>query len=87
MGLPLVRGVLRSLGLAALSTLETDLELYVSAGWWIGGSGHHVQDVLTFPERDEAGRTILDGARTVTLRIKGVDAPIREFQWEVLPEA
>ncbi len=76
-----------SMDLAALSTLETDLGLYVAAGWWSGGSGHHVQGVLTFPERDEAGRTILEGARTVTLRIEGVDAPVREFYWEVSPDA
>lgn len=74
-----------SMDLAALSTLETDLGLYVSAGWWSGGSGHHVQGVLTFPERDAAGRVILEGARTITLRIEGIDAPVREFEWEALP--
>ncbi len=76
-----------AMDLADLSTLETDLGLHVSAGWWSGGSGHHVQGVLTFPDRDEAGRMILDGARTITLRIEGVDAPVREFQWEALPES
>jgi len=76
-----------SMDLAGLSTLETDLGLHVSAGWWSGGTGHHVQGVLTFPARDEAGRMILDGARTITLRIEGVDAPVREFQWEALPES
>lgn len=76
-----------SMDLAKLSTLETDLGLHVSAGWWSGGSGHHVQGVLTFPERDEAGRVILEGARTITLRIEGIDAPVREFQWEVLPNS
>lgn len=76
-----------SMDLAALSTLETDLGLYVSAGWWSGGSGHHVQGVLTFPEKDPAGRMILEGARTITLRIVGVDVSVREFEWEALPES
>lgn len=76
-----------SMELAKISTLETDLGLRVSAGWWSGGGGHHVQGVLTFPERDEAGRVILEGARTITLRIEGIDAPVREFQWEVLPNS
>jgi hypothetical protein len=76
-----------SMDLAALSTLETDLGLHVSAGWWSGGSGHHVQGVLTFPERDPAGRMILEGARTITLRIEGVDAPVRLFEWETSPES
>ncbi|MHC4356509.1 MAG: hypothetical protein ACYS0H_27715, partial [Planctomycetota bacterium] len=71
----------------SLATLETDLGLYVSAGWWSGGGGHHVQGVLTFPEKDIAGRMILDGAQTITLRIEGVDAPVREFQWKVPPES
>jgi hypothetical protein len=76
-----------SMDLAALSTLETDLGLHVSAGWWSGGSGHHVQGVLVFPERDPAGRMILEGARTITLRIEGVDAPVRVFEWETSPES
>lgn len=76
-----------SMDLAELSTLETDLGLHVSAGWWSGGSGHHVQGVLTFPEKDPAGRMILEGARTITLRIVGVDVSVREFEWEALPES
>jgi hypothetical protein len=76
-----------SMDLATVATLETDLGLYVSAGWWSGGGGHHVQGVLTFPEKDTAGRMILDGAQTITLRIEGVDAPVREFQWEAPPES
>ena len=76
-----------SMDLAALSTLENDLGLRVPAGWWTGGSGHHVQGVLTFPERDDAGRTVLDGARTLTLRIENVDAPVREFEWSIVPDA
>jgi hypothetical protein len=76
-----------SMDLADLSTLETDLGLHVTAGWWSGGTGHHVQGVLTFPAQDEAGRMILDGARTITLRIEGVDAAVREFRWKASPES
>jgi hypothetical protein len=72
--------------LAKLSTLETDLGVRVAAGFWSGGSGHHVEGLLTFPEADPSGNRILDGARLITLRIEGVDAPVREFQWELLPD-
>jgi hypothetical protein len=76
-----------SMDLTSLATLETDLGLHVSAGWWSGGGGHHVQGVLTFPEQDSSGRMILDGAQTITLRIEGVDAAVREFQWEAPSES
>jgi len=75
-----------SMDLAKLSTLETDLGVRVAAGFWSGGSGHHVEGLLTFPEADPSGNRILDGARLITLRIEGVDAPVREFQWELLPD-
>jgi hypothetical protein len=72
-----------SMDLSLVSTLESDLGVQVAAGFWSGGSGHHVNGVLTFPDKDRSGRPILDGASVLTLRIEGVDAPVREFQWEV----
>jgi hypothetical protein len=76
-----------SMDLAKLATLETDLGVRVAAGFWSGGSGHHVQGVLAFPGADASGNRVLDGARLITLRIEGVDAPVREFQWELMPES
>lgn len=72
-----------SMDLARLSRLESDLGVRVAAGSWSGGSGHHVLGILRFPLRDSQGLAVLEGASLIVLRIEGVDAPVREFQWAI----
>lgn len=72
-----------SMDLAALATLTTDTGLSVQAAKWdalLGG--HHVSGTLSFPSTLE-GKAILDGASTLTLIIKDVDASERVFAWDL----
>ena len=71
-----------SMDLAALSTLETDAGVSVSALDWTGGSGHHVSGVLRFPAASQQGQPLLEGASLLILTIRDVDAPSRLFQWD-----
>ncbi|GMR10697.1 MAG: hypothetical protein BMS9Abin28_1519 [Anaerolineae bacterium] len=64
MRLPLVVGVLGSLGLAGL---------YFA--------------IVSLAEGPEHALNLAWSAHLITLRIEGVDAPVREFQWELLPGA
>jgi len=72
-----------SMNLAALSTLETELGVSLPALDWTGGSGHHVEGVLTFPASTPDGRPLLEGAAFLVLTIRDVDAPARVFQWNL----
>lgn len=72
-----------SMDLARLASLENDRGVKVQADGWSGGSGHHVNGILSFPLRDSQGLAVLEGASFVVLRIESVDAPLREFRWEV----
>ncbi len=72
-----------SMDLAALSTLETDLGELIHPLSWSGGNGHHVQGILVFPAQTSTGSNLLEGASNLTLIIRDVDAPAREFVWEV----
>ena len=49
------------------------------------GSGHHVQQVLSFPAKDEAGKPVLgEGARAVELVLSDLaNVPQRILRWEV----
>jgi hypothetical protein len=72
-----------SMDLAALATLTTDTGLTVQADVWDAPrGGHHVSGTLSFPSSLD-GKTILDGATTLTLTIKDVDAPERTFAWDL----
>lgn len=75
-----------SMDLAPLSSLESDLGVRVAADSWSGGTGHHVLGVLRFPLRDGQGLSVLEGASLLVLRIEGVDASVREFQWALETE-
>ncbi len=74
-----------NMDLATLATLKTDTELSVNASSWNGESGgHHVSGSLTFPAKVD-GKSLLEGAKVLTLVIKNVDAPERTFSWNLQP--
>ncbi len=68
---------------AALSTLKTDTGVTVKATIWNGPKGgHHVNGKLSFPA-SQNGKSILQGAKTLTLSIQNVDAAERTFSWVI----
>lgn len=71
--------------LAAQSALMTDTGLEVKGLSWPVGGGHHYTATLTFPATIADGSPLLDGARTLTLRIRDAGVPERVFAWDVFP--
>lgn len=72
-----------SMDLVTLSTLTTDTGKAIPPNQWDGASGgHHVAGILSFPINAD-GVSLLDGAKTLTLTIKGVDVPERVFTWQL----
>jgi len=72
-----------SWNLAAQSVLTTDTGLEVKGLSWPAGSGHHYEGTLTFPAKTADGKSLLDGAKRLTLRIRDAGAQERAFEWEV----
>ena len=70
-----------SWNLAAQSMLTTDNGLSVGGSSWPTGSGHHVQGTLKFPTKTTDGKSLLDGAKKLTLTIKDAGAAARVFEW------
>jgi hypothetical protein len=72
-----------SMDLVQLSTLTTDAGITVSANKWEGPTGgHHVEGQLSFPDTLD-GKKLLDGANSITITIKDVDAVVRTFTWQL----
>ena len=71
--------------LAELSTLTTDTGLRVASQAWPRSEGHHVEGVLSFPTETAEGRSLLAGARTLTLTIRDTDVAERTFVWNLSP--
>lgn len=72
-----------SMDLAVLATLATDTGTTVTANLWDAPrGGHHVEGKLIFPATSD-GKSILEGARKLTLTILNVDASSRVFEWEL----
>lgn len=72
-----------SMDLATLATLTTDTGLTVQAKAWDGPrSGHHVSGTLSFPMSGDS-TSVLMSATELTLTLRDVDAPEREFEWEL----
>ena len=69
--------------LAAQSVLKTDTGLEVKGASWPVGGGHHYEGKLTFLAETADGKTLLEGAKTLTLIIRDADAPERVFVWEL----
>lgn len=69
--------------LPSLSTLSTDTGVTLPGSAWNGPKGgHHVEGTLSFPAQKD-GRSLLEGAKVITLKIQNVDAPERVFSWDV----
>lgn len=69
--------------LATLATLTTDTGVTIQAEKWDAvPGGHHVSGKLVFPSTKD-GKSILDGAKKLTLTIVNVDAPSRVFEWQL----
>lgn len=72
-----------SMDLATLATLTTDTGATIQAILWDGPTGgHHVEGKLSFPA-SQNGKSVLAGAKQLTLTITNVDAPERTFVWEL----
>ena len=72
-----------SMDLAATATLTTDTGVSINSTLWDAPrGGHHVEGKLIFPASQD-GKSILEGARKLTLTIINVDAPTRIFEWEL----
>lgn len=72
-----------SMDLVQLAQLTTDTGKTVQAVLWDAPrGGHHVEGKLSFPSTvDET--SLLDGASSITISIKDVDAPVRTFTWQL----
>lgn len=72
-----------SMDLAATATLTTNTGIIVTSTLWDAPrGGHHVEGKLIFPATIN-GKSILDGATTLTLTVTDVYAPVRVFEWEL----
>ena len=72
-----------SVDLATLATLTTDTGITVQASLWDAPrGGHHVEGKLVFPSMKD-GKSILDGARKLTLTIVNLDTSSRTFEWQL----
>lgn len=72
-----------SMDLASLATMTTDTGLSVAAeSWDAPRGGHHTSGKLVFPLSPEA-LPLLNEAGRLTLTISNLDAPSREFEWEL----
>ncbi|HLB45415.1 MAG TPA: hypothetical protein VJL59_00185, partial [Anaerolineales bacterium] len=63
--------------------LTTDTGLEVKGLSWPVGNGHHYEGTLTFPAKTADGKSVLDGAKRLTLRIRDAGVPERVFEWDV----
>lgn len=70
-----------SMDLAQRATLETDTGLILPAAVWSGGSGHHVTGYLEFELPQGGEYDQLARANRWSLRLRGVDAEERLFEW------
>ncbi len=72
-----------SMELAKLTTLSTTTGQTVQAKQWDAPQGgHHISGKLSFPTHINS-KSILDGARNITLTIKDVDVSERVFTWQL----
>jgi len=70
-----------SMDLSTLATLTTDTGVTVPASLWDAPrGGHHVEGTLQFPA-SVAGKSVLEGAKQITIKIVNLDVPERVFTW------
>ena len=69
--------------LSTLATLTTDTGLSIQAAKWEApGGGHHADGTLSFPALKD-GKSILDGAKQLTLTISKIDNATGTFTWDL----
>jgi hypothetical protein len=72
-----------SMDLTTLATLTTDTGLSIQAAKWEApGGGHHTDGTLSFPAMKD-GKSILDGAKQLTLTISKIDNATGIFTWDL----
>lgn len=72
-----------SMDLTTIASLTTDTGLTIQASKWDAPSGgHHAEGMLSFPAMKD-GKSILDGAKKLTLTITGIDNATRTFTWDL----
>ncbi|MFH1909351.1 MAG: hypothetical protein ABIL11_18535 [Chloroflexota bacterium] len=72
-----------SMDLSTLATLTTDTGVTVPASLWDAPrGGHHVEGTLQFPA-SVAGKSVLEGAKQITIKIVNLDVPERVFTWDL----
>ena len=72
-----------SMDLTTISTLKTDTGITLQPTTWDAPKGgHHIDGALSFPATKD-GKSILDGAKTLTLTITGIDNATRTFTWDL----
>jgi hypothetical protein len=72
-----------SMDLATLATLTTDTGITVRASLWDAPrGGHHATGRLSFPSTQD-GKSILNGAKQLTITLINVDVPERTFVWDI----
>ena len=72
-----------SMDLAAMAILTTDTGITVPASLWDAPrGGHHVAGTLQFPASVD-GKSVLEGAKQITIKIVNLDAPERVFTWDL----
>lgn len=72
-----------SMDLSTLATLTTDTGVAVQASLWDAPrGGHHVEGTLQFPASVD-GKSVLEGAKQITIKIVNLDAPERVFTWDL----
>ena len=72
-----------SMDLATLSTLVSDTGITVQATLWDARrGGHHVSGKLIFPATKD-GKSVLEGARKLTLVIIDIDTASGAYEWEL----
>jgi len=73
-----------SMDLATLATLTTDTGVTTlpASLWDAPHGGHHVAGTLQFPASVD-GKSVLEGAKQITIKIVNLDAPERVFTWDL----
>lgn len=75
-----------SMDMAPLATLSTNTGVTTTAVKWNapGSGGHHVTGTLSFPTTVN-GKPFLLNATQLTLTLRTLDVPERNFQWDISP--
>lgn len=72
-----------NMDLAALAFLTINTGITVPASLWDAPrGGHHVEGTLQFPASLD-GKSVLEGAKQITINIVDLDSPERVFTWDL----